>query len=173
VHRPPQHAPSPLQFPPSETHADALHAPATQLNVQQSGPELQAEPAGWQTETVVQKCVVPSQVPEQQSAESVHAVPAPRQPGEPPPPPVPGVLPVPDDPPLPDEAPVDVPPVETELSPAEPPAPELPPLPGTAPESPELPHATPTSGAAMPAPNTNHQAFARRRNPCMLAIRRY
>lgn len=51
--RPPQHSPSVAQLPPSETHADALQAPLTQLTLQQSGPALQDEPAARQTATVV------------------------------------------------------------------------------------------------------------------------
>jgi hypothetical protein len=118
VQRPPQHSPSAVQFPPSEMHADALQAPLTQLTLQQSGPALHDAPEGRHTATVVHTCVVPSHVPEQQSPESVHAVPAPRHPGKPPPPPVPVALPVPEAPPVPDVAPVDEPPFETELSPA-------------------------------------------------------
>jgi hypothetical protein len=53
--RPPQHSPSAAQFPPSETHADELQAPLRQLTVQQSGPELQDEPAARQTATVVHR----------------------------------------------------------------------------------------------------------------------
>ena len=106
--RPPQHSPSAAQFPPSETHADALQAPLTQLTLQQSGPELQDEPASRQTATVVHTWVVASHVPEQQSPELVHVVPAPKQPGGPDPPEPetpapPDAPPFPDAPPAPDD----------------------------------------------------------------------
>ena len=83
---PPQHSPSVAHFPRSEMHAEALQEPFTQLTLQQSGPELHDEPAGRQAPTVVQRCVVPSHVPEQQSLELAQRLPAPRQPEEPLPP---------------------------------------------------------------------------------------
>jgi hypothetical protein len=153
-----QHSPSAAQFVPSDTHVDALQEPLTQLTLQQSGPALHDAPPDRQAATVVQRLVVLSHVPEQQSLPLAHVVPAPWHPGAPP---VPGALPVPGAPPLP-AVPPDVPPA-TELSeppaPAsfEPPTPALPPFGPVAGESPELPHAVRKSSAA--ALTANKQAF--------------
>jgi hypothetical protein len=179
----PQHSPSVVHFPLSETHAEALQELLTQLTLQQSGPDLHDEPAGLQAPKVVQRCVVPSHAPAQQSLELAQGLPAPRQPGEPLPPsrpvellpavaPVP-VVPLPDDPPEPEPFPL--PPLETEPSALEPPEtePSTPPCVPAAPPCPippvpellELLHAVPQSKAAAVA--VTQQIFARN---CVLSM---
>jgi len=157
---PPQHSPSEVQAFPSEMHAEALHDPFTQLNVQQSGPAEHVAPAAWQPVMAVQRCVLASQLPEQQSPAAVHDVPAGKHPGKPPPaPPVLPPVPVPEAS-LPDDP-------DTEASPEAPlvPPPPFGPPAGT---SPELPHATQYS--TPQAANADHKSFALSSSPRMIEL---